>query len=107
MKNRQNSIDVEDDELQNMWRIHQQVVTNAAQNAYRWAMENGIAKEQARAVLPEGNTISRLYMSGSLRSWIHYCVLRMGPETQKEHREIAQACCDEILSVFPDLSELA
>lgn len=107
LKNRQNSIEVENQELQNMWMIHQQVVTNAAQNAYQWAMENGIAKEQARAVLPEGNTVSRLYMSGSLRSWIHYCILRMGPETQKEHREIARACWDEILGVFPDLSEMA
>lgn len=107
MKNRQNSIDVDDKELQDMWGIHQQAVTNAAQMAYQWAMENGIAKEQARAVLPEGNTISRLYMAGTVRSWMHYCVLRKGPETQKEHREIAEACWQILLKEYPSLSDLA
>lgn len=106
MKNRQNSIDVEDKDLQDMWGIHQQVVTNAARMAYQWAMDNGIAKEQARAVLPEGNTISRLYMAGTVRSWMHYCLLRKGPETQKEHREIAEACWQILLKEYPSLSDL-
>lgn len=106
MKNRQNSIDVEDQELHDMWSIHQKAVTAAAQNAYRWAMENGIAKEQARAVLPEGNTISRLYMAGTVRSWMHYCLLRKGPETQKEHREIAEACWQILIEQYPSLSDL-
>jgi thymidylate synthase (FAD) len=106
LKNRQNSIEVENQELQNMWGIHQKAVTNAARMAYEWAIENGIAKEQARAVLPEGNTISRLYMAGSVRSWIHYCKLRMGPETQKEHREVAEACWIILLNEYPSLSEL-
>ena len=102
-KNRQNSIEVEDQKLQNEWRKQQEKVTIATREAYNWAINNNIAKEQARAVLPEGNTESTLYMAGSLRSWIHYCMLRMGNGTQKEHIEIAEMCW-EILEVhFPNV----
>ena len=106
MKNRQNSIETEDEELQKQWQIKQGLVINEVDNAYKWAIENGIAKEQARAVLPEGLTVSRMYMNGTLRSWIHYCHLRMGPETQKEHREIAQMAWDEISKIFPSLADV-
>lgn len=92
-KNRQNSIEEGVDPLvAKSWEMKQQQLIHEAKLAYKWAMENGIAKEQARSVLPEGNTLSRLYMAGSLRSWIHYCDLRRGNGTQKEHREIADAC---------------
>ena len=102
-KNRQNSIEVEDQKLQNEWRKQQEKVTMATREAYNWAINNNIAKEQARAVLPEGNTESTLYMAGSLRSWIHYCMLRMGNGPQKEHIEIANMCW-EILEVhFPNV----
>lgn len=106
MKNRQNSIESDDEMLAGKWQIQQDYVRHSAITAYTWAIENGIAKEQARAVLPEGLTVSRMYMNGTLRSWIHYCQLRMGPETQKEHREVAQACWDEIIKIFPALSEI-
>lgn len=88
-KNRQNSIEVDDDKLQKSWKEAQEDVYEQAARVYRWAIINGIAKEQARAVLPEGNTLSRLYMNGTLRSWIHFVQLRSDNGTQKEHREIA------------------
>ena len=105
-KNRQNSISVEDDELQGVWKNRQQELLKQAVNTYEWAIEKGIAKEQARAVLPEGMTKSRMYVNGTLRSWIHYCDLRMKPGTQKEHRDIATEIWGLILEKFPSLSEL-
>lgn len=117
-KNRQNSIDLEDKEefglggnktqherLYEDWNMRQAQVVNAAKKAYHWAIQNGIAKEQARAVLPEGNTISTLYMSGTLRSWIHYCELRRGHGTQKEHMRVAEQCWNIIAQHFPDVAE--
>ena len=106
-KNRQNSIEINDSELQNKWQKYQQNVINEAKMAYAWAIENGIAKEQARAVLPEGNTVSRIYMNGTLRSWVHYIELRSDNGTQKEHREIAVECAKVIAEVFPLAQELA
>ena len=100
-KNRQNSIETEDDELQNQWTIQQDTVWLAAFKAYRWAIEMGIAKEQARAVLPEGMMESKLYMNGTIRSWIHYIQLRSANGTQKEHMEIAKACGEAITKIFP------
>jgi len=105
-KNRQNSIEVDDKQLQQSWETYQKNSIAAAQNLYQWAIDNGIAKEQARAVLPEGLTVSRMYMSGSLRSWIHYCQLRCSNGTQKEHREIAIDCWYKIMEMFPSLKEL-
>ena len=104
-KNRQNSIETDNEELQNKWNIMQQAVINNAEHAYNWAIQNGIAKEQARAVLPEGNTVSRLYMQGTLRSWIHYIQLRSANGTQKEHRAIAHSCAEVIAKVFPMANE--
>ena len=101
MKNRQNSIEVEDADLQAKWELVQKDVIQSAKEAYEWAINNGIAKEQARAVLPEGNTKSRLYMQGSIRSWIHFIELRSGNGTQKEHIEVARACAEAIVSIFP------
>ena len=106
LKNRQNSIETEDRALQDKWNEKQAIAIDAARGAYKWAVENGIAKEQARAVLPEGLTQSRMYMNGTLRSWIHYCELRMGVETQKEHREIASLAWDEIIKIFPSLTDV-
>lgn len=116
--NRQNSIELEDSEdfgkggnksqherLYEDWNMKQAKVLDASKKAYRWALDNGIAKEQARAVLPEGNTVSTLYMSGTLRSWIHYCDLRRGHGTQKEHMRIADQCWDIIATHFPDVAE--
>ena len=100
-KNRQNSVDVEDQHLQNEWFRAQQRVIYAAQREYEWAIANGIAKEQARAVLPEGLIESRLYMNGTLRSWIHFIELRSGNGTQKEHQLIALACAKAIAAIFP------
>ena len=100
-KNRQNSIENEDEEISKSWKEKQENLINEATNAYNWAIENGIAKEQARSVLPEGNTVSRLYMNGSLRSWIHYIELRSANGTQKEHMEIAIACAEVINEIFP------
>ena len=100
-KNRQNSVDVEDQLLQNEWYRAQQRVIYAAQREYEWAIANGIAKEQARAVLPEGLIESRLYMNGTLRSWIHFIELRSGNGTQKEHQLIALACAKAIAAIFP------
>jgi len=104
-KNRQNSIEVEDRRLQEEWAMKQVAATDAALDAYEWAIENGIAKEQARAVLPEGNTESTMIMSGSLRSWVHYCQLRMDKATQKEHRIIAEQCWEIIMHHFPDVQK--
>jgi thymidylate synthase (FAD) len=104
-KNRQNSIETEDRELAESWNMAQKAVINAANDAYQWALENGIAKEQARAVLPEGNTETTLYMSGTLRSWIHYCKLRMSNGTQKEHMIIAEQCWDVLSQHFPDVAK--
>lgn len=105
VKNRQNSIEVNDAKLQLNWETQQDYVIAAAQKTYRWALEHGIAKEQARAVLPEGITVSRLYMNGTLRSWVHYIQLRSGVETQKEHREVALACANAIEPIFPMIKE--
>lgn len=104
-KNRQNSIEIDDAKLQLNWETQQDYIIAAAQKTYRWALEHGIAKEQARAVLPEGITVSRLYMNGTLRSWVHYIQLRSGIETQKEHREIALACVNAIEPIFPMITE--
>jgi thymidylate synthase (FAD) len=106
MKNRQNSVATDDEKLASNWELEQFEVIQVSKNAYAWAIENGIAKEQARAVLPEGLTQSRMYMNGTLRSWIHYCELRMGIETQKEHREIATMAWEEIIKIFPSLSDV-
>ena len=100
-KNRQNSVEVEDQLLQNEWFRAQQRVIYAAQREYEWAIKNGIAKEQARAVLPEGLIESRLYMNGTLRSWIHFIELRSANGTQKEHQLIALACAKAIAEIFP------
>jgi len=100
-KNRQNSVEVEDHLLQNDWYRAQQRVIYAAKREYEWAIENGIAKEQARAVLPEGLIESRLYMNGTLRSWIHFIELRSANGTQKEHQEVALACAEAISKIFP------
>jgi thymidylate synthase (FAD) len=104
-KNRQNSIEYDDPELQTGWRIKQQEVINNSQEAYNWAIRRGIAKEQARSVLPEGLTVSRMYMNGTLRSWIHYCQLRMANGTQKEHREVAIDAWYQIVEIFPSLKD--
>ena len=101
LKNRQNSIENDDEEISNMWIEKQEHLISEATETYNWAIENGIAKEQARAVLPEGNTVSRMYMNGTLRSWIHYIELRSGNGTQKEHMEIAVACAEVITKIFP------
>jgi len=104
-KNRQNSLETDDKELATRWEIKQQRIADLSSDVYDWAIKHGIAKEQARAVLPEGLTVSRLYMQGTLRSWLHYIELRSGPETQKEHREIAVACAKTLESIFPMASE--
>jgi thymidylate synthase (FAD) len=100
-KNRQNSVDTEDKVLQSAWVAHQNSVIARAKEAYDWAIDNGIAKEQARAVLPEGNTVSRLYVNGTIRSWIHYIELRSGHGTQKEHIELAREIGKAINTIFP------
>ena len=102
-KNRQNSIETDDKELQSEWKIKQINLIAEVKAAYEWAIENGIAKEQARVVLPEGNTQSRMYMNGTLRSWIHYCQLRMENGTQKEHADVATACWKIIADSFPNV----
>ena len=105
-KNRQNSIQVEtDSELHDAWKIKQLNVISSAMDSYNWAIKNDIAKEQARAVLPEGLTESRLYMSGNLRSWIHYCQLRMGHGTQLEHIKIAKKCWKILEEEFPEVTD--
>jgi len=105
-KNRQNSIENSDQELQAQWERKQAAVIEASVDAYKWAIENGIAKEQARAVLPEGNTCSRMYMNGTLRSWLHYIELRAANGTQKEHMEIAKECAKVISEVFPMIDSI-
>ena len=108
-KNRQNSIEITPtiggENIKEQWRWHQQNVINAATSAYQWAVNNGIAKEQARVVLPEGNTVSRMYMNGTLRSWVHFIELRSESGTQKEHRQIAVECAKVIAKVFPMAEE--
>jgi len=105
-KNRQNSIEISDAALQEMWNVMQQEVILAAKKSYDWAIANGIAKEQARVVLPEGNTVSRLYINGTLRSWVHYIELRSANGTQKEHMEVARACAEVISKIFPLIKNL-
>ena len=104
-KNRQNSIETDNLRLSETWKHKQLTVMERAKKVYDWAIENGIAKEQARAVLPEGNTKTKLYMNGSLRSWVHYIGLRSGHGTQKEHMEIARECAKTIEPIFPMISE--
>jgi thymidylate synthase (FAD) len=104
-KNRQNSVETDNLALQAFWQTQQNKVIEAAKNAYEWAIQNGIAKEQARAVLPEGLTVSRLYMNGTLRSWIHFIELRSANGTQKEHQLVAKECARIIAEVFPLASE--
>jgi thymidylate synthase (FAD) len=105
-KNRQNSIETDDASLQRRWEEQQEFVIRCAKSAYEWAVVNGIAKEQARAVLPEGNTVSRLYMNGTLRSWIHFIELRSANGTQKEHQAVALACAQVIAEIFPMAADL-
>jgi thymidylate synthase (FAD) len=110
-QNRQNSIELdfkkhEDRELDRLWKEKQQGIIKASKDAYMWAITNGIAKEQARVVLPEGLIESRLYMAGTLRSWIHYIQLRSENGTQKEHIEVAKACAQAISEIFPLTKEL-
>ena len=104
-KNRQNSIETDDEKLQKRWELLLEAVTGTCVNAYQVAIENGIAKEQARAVLPEGLTTTRMYMSGSLRSFIHWIDIRSDISTQKEHRQVAISAREEILKHFPSLEE--
>ena len=104
-KNRQNSIEVDNANIQANWKMRQSMVMSEVLEAYNWAIDAGIAKEQARAVLPEGNMGSKLYMNGTLRSWIHYIGLRSGHGTQKEHQEVACACAEAIKPVFPMITE--
>src|SRR6056300_308846 len=99
--NRQNSVETTDTELKSQWEDWQARVISEAKQAYEWAVNNGIAKEQARAVLPEGNTVSRMYMNGTLRSWVHYIELRSANGTQKEHMDIAVAIAEIISEIFP------
>ena len=105
IKNRQNSIETDNAELENEWEKKQTELATQAFETYQWALTQGIAKEQARAVLPEGMTQSRMYMNGTLRSWIHYIQLRSGNGTQKEHRIIALACAKAISPIFPMINE--
>ncbi len=106
-KNRQNSIELDDEsELHHAWKAKQELIIHESKMAYDWAINNGIAKEQARAVLPEGLTMSRMYMNGTLRSWVHYIELRTANGTQKEHMDIAKDCAFEIAKVFPLLNEV-
>jgi thymidylate synthase (FAD) len=110
-KNRQNSIDIDSTNDQQRllayeWERAQKRVLFSVKQEYEWAIKNGIAKEQARAILPEGLTVSRLYMNGTLRSWIHFIELRSGNGTQKEHQQIALACAEVIAKIFPMASDL-
>jgi thymidylate synthase (FAD) len=112
-KNRQNSIEIEEygefameSSLKEQWLEKQVEIAELSKTTYHWALSNGIAKEQARSVLPEGMTLSRMYMNGTLRSWIHYIQLRSGNGTQKEHREVAIACANEIAKIFPMILDL-
>lgn len=105
-KNRQSSIDVDDATLHTAWAMHQEQVAEQAQHAYEWALSKGIAKEVARAVLPEGLTMSRMYMAGTLRSWMHYCTVRMAKDTQKEHRIVAEQAWQHIVERMPAVEGL-
>jgi thymidylate synthase (FAD) len=110
--NRQNSVELDNNDethrrLNENFRMKQMLVWRQAQDTYEWAIENGIAKEQARAVLPEGMTVSRLYMNGTLRSWVHYISLRSANGTQKEHQDIAIACAHEIAKIFPIMTDIS
>jgi len=104
-KNRQNSIPTSDVELREEWRMRQADLLQRIEENYRWALDMDIAKEQARAILPEGMTVSTLYMNGTLRSWVHYCMLRRGHGTQLEHIEVADLCWEIIRQHFPDVVE--
>ena len=104
--NRQNSIAIDDADLQEQWERKQRLVIDSAKESYQWAIEHGIAKEQARSVLPEGLTESRLYMNGTLRSWIHFIELRSANGTQREHQNVAVACAKVIANIFPMATEL-
>lgn len=104
-KNRQNSIETDNLALQSWWENYQEEVMRKCKDAYQFALDKGIAKEQARAVLPEGMTKSRMYMNGTLRSWVHYIQLRSANGTQKEHQEIAIACAEAIKPIFPMIEE--
>lgn len=99
--NRQNSIVGDDEELQDEWNRAQKAVIDLVKSTYEWAISEGIAKEQARCILPEGNTVSRMYMNGTLRSWIHYIELRRANGTQAEHRQVAIECAKVISAIFP------
>ena len=110
-KNRQNSVELDEKNMSHKkvkreWEDMQKVLIETAKRTYKWAIDNGLAKEQARAVLPEGLTMSRMYMNGTVRDWIHYCQLRMGPETQKEHRVVAQKCWTILCNIYPFLETL-
>jgi thymidylate synthase (FAD) len=110
LSNRQNSVELDENDMshnkiQREWEDMQKVLIETAKNTYKWAIDHGIAKEQARAVLPEGLTESRMYMNGTLRSWIHYIQLRSANGTQKEHMEIARACAEVIAKIFPMAKE--
>ncbi len=105
-KNRQNSIDTNDEELISEWNQRQSQVIEDAKLNYQWAIDNGVAKEQARTILPEGLTMSRLFVSGTLRNWYHYTKLRMSNGTQKEHMELAEMCWNELIKVYPILKEI-
>ena len=104
-KNRQNSIENHNEIICKAWENSQNYIIKTALETYENAIQNGIAKEQARAILPEGLTKSRMYMKGSIRSWIHYIQIRSGIETQKEHREVALACAEAIAPIFPMIKE--
>jgi len=106
-KNRQNSVELDiESDLHYAWQAKQESLIDVAKETYQWAINNGIAKEQARAVLPEGLTVSRMYMNGTLRSWVHYIELRSANGTQKEHMEVAKACAVEIAKILPLIGEL-
>jgi thymidylate synthase (FAD) len=106
IKNRQNSVETDDHDLQALFDTYQRFLVNQSTEYYKWAIDNGIAKEQARVFLPEGLTVSRMYMAGTLRSWIHYCELRMGNGTQKEHKIVAESAWKELVMYFQWLTEV-
>lgn len=104
-KNRQNSVEIDDEDLQSAWAQKQKEIIELVKTNYKWAIDKGIAKEQARVILPEGNTVSKMYINGTIRSWIHYCELRSKHGTQKEHTEIALAIADLIAKIFPTITK--
>ena len=103
---RQNSIVCEDKMLSDEWESRQLLIIDSIKESYRWALDNGIAKEQSRCILPEGMTFTKIYMNGSVRSWIHYLKIRMNWDTQKEHREVANSCYEEIRNIFPLIEKI-